>query len=66
MRGGCSLGVAKNALSVPASAAENTGVEDWRSGWRGNGGLAGAAMVRASCLNNTCKYDYYGSNNMFT
>lgn len=39
MRGGCSLGVAKNALSVPASAAENTGVEDWRSG-----GLAGAAM----------------------
>lgn len=61
MRGGCSLGVAKNALSVPASAAENTGVEDWRSG-----GLAGAAMVRASCLNNTCKYDYYGSNNMFT
>lgn len=61
MRGGCSLGVAKNALSVPASAAENTGVEDWWSG-----GLAGAAMVRVSCLNNTCKYDYYGSNNMFT
>lgn len=53
--------MAKNALSVLASAAENTGVEDWRSG-----GLAGAAMVRASCLNNTCKYDYYGSNNMFT
>lgn len=31
--------MAKNALFVPASAAENTGVEDWRSG-----GLAGAAM----------------------